>query len=147
MPSTYQSIVVDCPTSQVWRVVRNFHNLEWAKGVIDGFEVIGEGVADQIGARRSLNGVFCEELLELSDLTRTLKYQIYDGPSPLSPAEVSNFIAVVHIKSITENNTSFVEWSARWNGEDLGDVAQNFCGEIFVELLKKLREHCQALPG
>jgi hypothetical protein len=144
MPSSYQSIVIERPLAVVWGVLRNFHDLGWAIGVIDDWRIVGDRTAGQIGARRSINGVFFEELLELSDLTHTLKYQIYDGPSPLSPQEVSRFIAVAAIKPVTETDAAFVEWSARWNGNDPGDVTRNFASEIFTELLRRLRSHCES---
>lgn len=146
MPSTYQSIVVDRPAETVWRVTRDFHDLHWAVGVIDECEPVGTQAADQIGARRAINGVFFEELLEISDLTRTLKYRIYDGPSPLSPEEVADFVAAVAIRPVTEQNAAFVEWSARWNGEDPGGVTETFCHEIFSELLRSLKAYAETLP-
>jgi len=60
-----------------------------AQGVIDKCAPVGELKANQIGAKRLLNDAFHETLLELSEVDRTIKYRIDDGPSVIPRARES----------------------------------------------------------
>ena len=53
MGRTYQSTVVSAPIAEVWSLLRDFHNLDWAQGVIESVEAVGDRAADQVGATRS----------------------------------------------------------------------------------------------
>jgi hypothetical protein len=46
-----------------------------------------------VRARRVLNGAFHETLVEVKEDDRTFAYSIDDGPSPVSKADVSNYVA------------------------------------------------------
>lgn len=139
MGRTYQSIVVDAPADDVWELLRDFHDLSWAPDVVESSEALGDARPDEPGARRRLNGVFEETLLELSDLDRRLRYSIDDGPSPVSSDEVSHYVGTVRVHPVTDTGSSFVEWSSRWDG-GAGEAAE-FCHGIYVALLGSLEEH------
>lgn len=138
MPETYQSTIVSAPADEVWRVLRNFHDLSWARGVIETCAPVGNLRADQIGTRRVLNDEFHETLLALDELERTIKYRLDDGSSPVSPAEVRNFVAVVRVRPVTTTGHTFVEWSASWEASD--DAAVEFASGIYAALLAALKE-------
>lgn len=138
MGRTYQSIVVDAPADRVWETLRDFHDLSWAPGVVESCEALGDARGDEPGARRRLNGVFEETLLELSDLDRRLRYSIDDGPSPVGAEDVSHYVGTVRVRPITDADAAFVEWSSRWDGND--DEAEEFCHTIYVGLLQALRD-------
>jgi len=38
----YNSIVIDAPAEKVWDVLRNFHELSWARNVITKVEIVGD---------------------------------------------------------------------------------------------------------
>lgn len=139
MGSTYQSIVVDAPAEEVWGTLRDFHDMSWAPEVVESCEAIGPGEGDEIGARRRLNGAFEETLRELSDGERRLRYSIDDGPSPVSAAEVDDYVGTVRVRPVTDSGASFVEWSSTWEGND--EEAAEFCHGIYVALLRSLRRH------
>ena len=139
MGRTYQSTVVEAPADQVWRLLRNFHDMSWAPGVIESCTVVGDRDGDQPGARRVLNGVFHETLQAVDDLERSLKYSIDDGPSPVSKAEVSRYIGQLRVLAVTDTDTSFVEWHSSWHGNDA--AATEFCHSIYVALLDALKKH------
>lgn len=140
MSQTYQSIVIEAPIERVWAKLRNFHDLSWAPDVIEKCEPLGEKGEDQIGARRVLNGVFYETLLELNELGHTMKYSIDDGPSPVSKDEVANYIGVIHAEPVTETGGTFVSWSSIWEAKDA--KAEAFCHGIYVALLRSLKQAC-----
>ena len=138
MGKTYQSIVINAPIDQVWTSVRDFHNLSWAPNVITKCEKIGDPAGAQIGAKRILNDAFHETLVELSDLDHSFRYSIDDGPSPVSPNEVSNYIGSVRLLPVTDSGTTFLEWSSSWEGKD--DQACDFCHNIYLALLADLKK-------
>ena len=138
MGKTYQSITVDAPIDEVWATIRNFHDMSWSPNVIEKCEAVGDQKGDQIRARRVLNDAFHETLLELSDLGHTIRYSIDDGPSPVSKDEVKDYIGVLHLLPITDNDTTFVEWSSSWEAKD--DAAVEFCHGIYVALLADLKK-------
>ncbi len=137
MGKTYQSIVIDRPADEVWATIRDFHDLSWATGVIESLDVVGDKVGDQVGAKRVLNGVFHETLVGLSDIQRTVRYTIDDGPPPVSKDDVSDYVGCVQVRGITEGGGTFVEWSSTWDASD--DAACEFCHAIYVALLGQLK--------
>ncbi len=140
MGRTYQSITVGAPAERVWSTLRNFHDLAWAAQVITECRPVGTRAADQVGAKRVLNDAFHETLVGIDERDRSITYSIEDGPSPVSRVEVSDYIGVVRVRPITEDNgRSFVEWSSTWQGND--KAAAEFCHNIYAQLLRALRKH------
>lgn len=138
MPSTYQSIVADAPIAEVWAKINNFHDLSWAPNVITNVKKIGNINGREAGAKRILNDVFHETLVEVVDDEYKMKYSIDDGPSPVSRDEVSNYFGVVKLSPATNANGTLVEWSSSWES-DVEDAAE-FCNGIYVALLGELAE-------
>lgn len=142
MGNTYQSIVINAPADKVWAAIRNFHEMGWAPNVITKVDVVGGKKGDQAGAGRVLNGAFHETLRELKDGERSFSYSIDDGPSPLSKADMSNYVGQVSVRPVSEGGGTFVEWSSKWEGKAEGTA--EFCHGIYVALLgemKKSLEH------
>ena len=84
----YNSTVVSATVDEVWALIRNFHNLSWADGVITSAEPVGNAAGDEIGAKRILNDAFHETLRVLDDENRTIEYSIDDGPDAVSKENV-----------------------------------------------------------
>jgi len=137
MRKTYQSTVVQAPINEVWARLRNFHDLSWASSVVANCEAVGDKPADQLGARRVLNGVFHETLKVLNDIDHVVKYSIDDGPTPVSKDDVKNYIGVIRACPVTDIDSTFVEWSSSWEAED--GTAEEFCHNIYVALLSDLK--------
>ena len=136
MKSTYQSIVINAPIENVWERVKDFHDFSWAPKVITECVDNGDKKGTEVGAKRILNGVFHETLIDYDATTHTVRYKIDDGPSPVSKGEVNNYVGYLHLLPITKDNTTFVEWSSSWEA-DTND-AVNFCHNIYVALLDEL---------
>lgn len=136
MPQCYQSIVVEAPPHIVWEIIKDFHDFSWASNVIETCEPIGDNNGTEVGAKRILNGAFHETLLEYNEEEHRIRYSIDDGPSPVSPKEVKNYIGQILLKPITLNDATFVEWSSTWTSKS--DEARDFCHLIYVILLKAL---------
>lgn len=138
MGKTYQSIVISAPVDRVWATIRNFHDMSWCPNVITGVDTVGDVPGDQVGAKRVLNGAFHETLTELNDDERTFAYSITDGPSPVSKADVSNYVGRVAVRPITEGSGTFVEWSSSWDKND--QAAHEFCHTIYCALLGDMKQ-------
>jgi hypothetical protein len=138
--SCYNSIVVAAPVDEVWAALRNFHDLSWSNQVVESVEVVGEQKGDQIGAKRVLNGAFHETLRDLNDDEHTLRYSIDDGPAAVSKDNVTGYLGTVKVAPVTDNDTTYVEWSSRWEESSNGGVA-DFCNPIYRALLADLKAH------
>lgn len=136
--SCYNSIVIDAPIEQVWRKVRDFHDLSWAAGVIEKCEAVGDTPGNQLGAKRVLNNVFHETLHALDDLAHTVRYSIDDGPDAVSKDNVQGYIGEVRVFQVTETNGSFVVWTSSW--ESSGGGVAEFCNPIYRALLTALKK-------
>jgi hypothetical protein len=137
MGSTYQSIVIDVPPEQVWAAIRDFHDVSWTPNVVTSLETVGDVVGSEIGARRVLNGVFHETLLELDDGGLTFTYSVDEGPSPLSSAEVSDYLGRVAVKPAPDGAGTMVEWTSQWQKND--EAGREFVHPIYVALLDDMK--------
>lgn len=139
MPITYQSTVVNAPLADVWDRISDFHDLSWAPEVITKCEKIGDVAGREVGAKRVLNEAFHETVTRVAPDRHVLEYSIDDGPSPVSPTDVRNYIGVIGLKPVTmgEGTSTFVEWSSSWDSDS--EDAVDFCHGIYVALLNELR--------
>jgi hypothetical protein len=133
----YNSAIIQAPVKEVWAALRKFHDLSWSANVVT--DVKTEGNPEQIGAKRVLNGVFCETLLALDDVERKMRYSIDDGPDAVSKDNVSGYIGQIKVFPNTDDNSTFVLWTSRW--EAGGDGTQEFCDPIYRALLADLQQH------
>jgi hypothetical protein len=135
----YNSTVVPAPVNEVWALVRNFHNLSWAEGVITTIEPVGNAAGDEIGAKRILNDAFHETLRALDDENRIIEYSIDDGPDAVSKENVQGYIGKVRVLPVTDDGATFVEWSSSWASGGQGTA--EFCNPIYRALLGALKNH------
>ncbi len=133
MGMTHQSVVLKASPDEVWKALRNFHDMSWATP-IEKCEPKGDARPDQPGAKRVLNGAIHETLLGIDDEKRTIHYSIDQGPDPLSQAE--NYRGEVRVSPVTKTGGTFVEWSSRWDGND-GPVCE-FCKGVYDGFLDGL---------
>ena len=138
--SCYNSTTVNAPIETVWKTIRNFHALPWATGVIESVKVVGDIASDQPGAKRILNDAFHETLTAIDDQEFTFSYSIDDGPEPISKTTVSNYIGKVRLLPVTDENTTFVEWTSTYTSNAPAAVS-DFCNPIYTALLAALKRH------
>ena len=138
MPSTYQSNIINAPIDKVWRAVSNFHDMSWAPNIISSVEMIGDVAGTEIGAKRILNSAFHETLIEIDTDNHRLRYSIDDGPEPVSPATVSNYIGEVRLTPVTMQDSTLIEWSSSWESNEVDAVS--FCHNIYVALMGDMAE-------
>jgi hypothetical protein len=134
--NTYQSIVINEPIKNIWDRVKNFYDMSWTPNVITKCVADGDISGTEVGAKRILNDVFYETLIELNEDEYRIRYSIDNGPSPVSQGEVSNYIGHLHLLPITKDNSTFIEWSSSWESDS--QEAVEFCHNIYVALLDDL---------
>ena len=138
MPSTYQSNLINAPIDKVWKAVSNFHDMSWAPNIISSVDVVGDIAGTEVGAQRVLNGAFHETLVEADPENYRIRYSIDDGPEPVSPSMVSNYIGEVRLTPVTMQDGTLIEWSSTWDSNE--EDAVSFCHNIYVALLGDMAE-------
>jgi len=134
--SCYNSTIINAAPETVWALLKNFHDMSWAVGVIETLEPVGSVAASEPGARRLLNGIIQETLTAVDDVDMTLNYTLDDGPAVLAADQVTNYRATLCVRPITATGQSFVEWQTVWDAAE-GDV-KGFCDPLYVGMLSAL---------
>jgi Polyketide cyclase / dehydrase and lipid transport len=114
MARVYVSSVVNAPAAKVWARIRDFNALPaWVPAVAESRIENGEP-ADKVGCIRAFqlrNGDrLREQLLGLSDYDMFCTYSILDSPMPLT-----SYVATVRLTPITDQDRTFIEWSAEFD--------------------------------
>ncbi len=140
----FASIVIDAPADKVWSVLRNFIGLTaWSQAVTAAYVTNDKG-PDQVGAIRHLEivdgSVFLETLVSLSDEAMTLKYDIVEGPIP-----VTDYVATMQVFQVTEGDMSYVTWGAEFGTpDDQVDLMREVVGgQICADGLKALKTYIE----
>lgn len=131
----YNSAIIDAPVEKVWNTIKDFHNLDWGKGVVETTEPKGSKKGNEVGASRVLNGVFHETLTELNPGRWQFKYSIDDGPGPLAKSAVQNYVGEVQLFPVTDSGKTFLLWTSSFESKDEKAVV-DFCNPIYQGLLK-----------
>ena len=131
------SAVINAPVDEVWRLLRDFHDLSWTSA-IESLEPVVDASGDQVGAKRLLNGAIHETLRSLNDLEHTFQYQIVDGPSPISKDDLKFYYGTVSVLPVTDENASYVSWITRFESKD-DRVTQEFCDPFYSTFLAHLK--------
>jgi hypothetical protein len=134
--SCYNSTIIDAAPETVWALLKNFHDMSWAQGVIETLEPVGAVPANQPGAARLLNGVIRETLIGIDDVDMTVSYSVDDGPAVLAADQVTNYRAIIAVRPVTATSQSFVEWQTVWDAAK-GDV-KGFCDPLYIAMLTSL---------
>jgi carbon monoxide dehydrogenase subunit G len=143
MGQCYNSAVVAAPLDRVWQALRDFHDVSWAKGVVEQVEIKGDKGPSEVGSQRVLNGAFVETLIELDDAAHRLRYTMDDGPGPLSKDVVDRYIGTVQLRPVTAGDQTFVEWVSDYESCDDAAV-HSFCNPVYGALLQALVRHFAA---
>jgi uncharacterized membrane protein len=136
MPSTYQTVNIPAPITQIWKNFNDFHDFPWSKNVITSVVKVGDKKGNEIGAKRVLNNAFHETLIDFNADKYILKYSIDDGPSPVSKEDVANYVGIIQLSSLPDEAGTLVEWSSSWSANT--DDGVDFCHGIYVALLDEL---------
>jgi hypothetical protein len=138
MGQCYNSTIVDSGIEGTWEVIRDFHELGWATGVVTKLEKVGDVDGDTPGARRILNDAFHETLRSIDDEAYTFSYSIDNGPGPVAADAVSNYLGTVSLHAVTDSGQTFVVWTSSYES-DQNDAVAELCNPIYQALLSVLK--------
>jgi hypothetical protein len=136
----YNSVTLNASIGQAWDTIKDFHDMSWASDVITKVEKVGDAGGSTPGAKRILNDVFHETLLSIDEEQSIFTYSIDDGPGPVSKDSVQNYVGKVKVHPVTNDNTTFVEWTSTYESPDEQAVG-DFCNPIYHALLSALKIH------
>jgi hypothetical protein len=132
MARVYTSSVINASAARVWARVRDFNGLSnWHPAIAESRIENGEP-ADKVGCIRNFslrNGDrLREQLLGLSDFDMFCTYSILDSPMPLT-----NYVATLRLTPITDQDRTFIEWSAEFDcaPDREGELLSNIGGGVF----------------
>lgn len=140
MGHCYNTSIISAPIDQVWATISDFHNMDYATGVITSVDKVGAPGGREVGAKRILNGAFHETLQSLDADGFAFTYSIDDGPAPVGKDSVKDYLGSVRLIPVTDDNTTLIEWSSSYesvNDNAIGD----FCNPIYRALLQALKQH------
>jgi Polyketide cyclase / dehydrase and lipid transport len=132
MARVYTSSVINASAARVWARVRDFNGLSnWHPAIAESRIENGDP-ADKVGCIRNFslrNGDrLREQLLGLSDFDMFCTYSILDSPMPLT-----NYVATLRLTPITDQDRTFIEWSADFDcaPDKEGELLSNIGGGVF----------------
>lgn len=132
MARVYVSSVISAPAARVWARLRDFNGLpNWHPAIAESRIENGE-TADKVGCIRAFslrNGDrLREQLLGLSDYDMFCTYAILDSPMPLT-----NYVATLRLTPITDQDRTFIEWSADFDcaPEREAELVAGIGGNVF----------------
>jgi len=137
MPEVHTSLVIEAPVAQVWDQIKDFHDFSWAPGIVTSCVDVGDSPGNTVGAKRLVNDAILDRLLAYDTDAHGYKYAIEEGPSPISPNEVSNFVGHLRLSAAGDNQT-LAEYSGSWEAGD--DAAVELMDGIYSGLLKELAQ-------
>ena len=125
-------MLANASAARVWARVRDFNGLSnWHPAIAESRIENGEP-ADKVGCIRNFslrNGDrLREQLLGLSDFDMFCTYSILDSPMPLT-----NYVATLRLTPITDQDRTFIEWSADFDcaPDREGELLSNIGGGVF----------------
>ena len=111
MPRVVRSTIIDAPVERLWAVLRDFNGHESWHPIVAKSTIERGYPSDKIGCVRRFTmqdgAELREQLLALSDLEMTFSYCLLETPIPLF-----NYVAHVRLLPVTDQDRTFIEWSA-----------------------------------
>ncbi|KAK9807832.1 hypothetical protein WJX72_010553 [[Myrmecia] bisecta] len=150
----YYSRVITAPLQTSWDALKPFGKLATvADKQLEDSEIINDKGQTEVGAVRELRfpagAKLYEELKAFDELNKTFTYHILPfgeagraGPdaSPF-PTTLFDYYATVTMEAITEDNTTFAKWTARWEVDaEHADTMKGIINGVFAGALGRLQE-------
>ncbi len=132
MARVYASSVINASAARVWTRVRDFNGLATWHPAIAESRIENSEPADRVGCIRNFslrNGDrLREQLLGLSDYDMFCTYSILDSPMPLT-----NYVATLRLTPITDQDRTFIEWSADFDcaPDKESELVSSIGGNVF----------------
>lgn len=124
----FESTIINASADKIWATMRDFIGLTVWSGAVTGAHITNGKAADQVGAIRHLDivdgTIFIETLVAHSDEEMWLKYDIVEGPIP-----VTDYVATMRLYRVTATDQTYATWSAEFDcPDDQRDAMQEIVG-------------------
>lgn len=142
MARVYVSSVIQAPASRVWERIRDFNGLPKWHPLIRDSRIEDALPSDKVGCIRHFhlqNGDVIREKLEgLSDYDMFCTYSILESPMPLE-----DYVATIRLTPVTENDQTFIEWSAEFScaPEEEDNLVNGIGTDVFQTGFDALKRH------
>lgn len=110
--------------------------MKWAQSIIETCEAVGPKGGTEVGAKRVLNGIYFQTLLDFNEREHRIRYTFDEGSFPVSTCEVKNYVGQLKLTPVTIGNETIAEWSSIW--EASFGACDDFCNLVYVLLLSSL---------
>ena len=114
MVDVRESTIIDAPSADVWRLLRDFNSHHRWHPAIAASHIEGEGAPDAVRAVRNFRladgGQLREQLISISDRDTRLSYCLLEAPVPLH-----NYVAHMRLRPVTDRNACYLEWWSRFD--------------------------------
>ncbi len=114
MVHLYASANIPVAIGRVWALMRDFNGLPQWHPMIRDSRIEDDQASDRVGCVRNFHthdgGLIREQLLELSDHRHCMVYSILE-----SGMGVSDYVATMRLRVVTDGDGCFAEWSAVFN--------------------------------
>ncbi|KAF9165939.1 hypothetical protein DFQ27_009592 [Actinomortierella ambigua] len=118
-----ESRVIDAPIDLVWKQVRSAELSFWS--AIKSAKV-EQGSSSEVGSLRTFafkdGSVQQVKVVELSDLGHFLSFDFIQSEPAVG---YMSALHTIHLRKVTNNNTTFVEWSAEFSSDAKLDVIED----------------------
>jgi len=110
-----ESCVINAPVDKVWALIRSMDFSSWWSNVTAS---ACDGTPHALGATHKLtfkdNTVWTVVVCELSDLSKTLSFELIDSEPD---ATVSAAIHTIRVQKVTKDNTTFLTFESQFSAE------------------------------
>jgi hypothetical protein len=148
METSYVSSVIDAPVDEVWTHLRDFGGVASYYSAVKSATIADGKSGDVVGCERVVvlqdGSTVRERLLALSDKDYSTSYALLSEGLPLT-----NYIATVRLKPITDGAKTFIEWSSTYeiiNGDVVG-VHELVERDIYLAAMRGLQKLLGARDG
>ena len=116
----WTSRVIKAPVGDVWAIMRDFAGMGAWHGEITRMHMLKRARSDKVSGARDFyfgEGHLNEELLHLSDMTRSFSYRITKCDMAWM-----NYVSGPRLWPVTANNTTFGVWTGDWTASPQDDL-------------------------
>ena len=141
MVEIYVSTVIKAPADKIWSYLRDFNNHDQWHPAVDHSEIEDGKSSTEVGCVRNFTLVdgarIREQLISMSDKYMCNEYCILEADVPLL-----NYVARVGLKSLTDSNATFWEWSSTFETppgreDELKTMVEN---DVYLAGFEAIRE-------
>jgi hypothetical protein len=141
---SYVSSVIEAPIALVWKYLRDFEGVARYYDRVKSATIADGKTADTVGCERVAvledGSTVRERLVALSDSEHCASYSLLTQGLALT-----NYIATVRLRPITDGNWTFIEWSSTYEVAlaDVQAVHEFVEEDVYLRAMRGLQRLCR----